>query len=891
MLGLAATAHAATNDLTGLLQKGLFEEEANRNLDAAISNYQFLANAFDKDRQVAATAIFRLGECYRKLGRTNEAAAQYQRIVREFSDQQTLVTLSRQNLVGIGVEPENSATPATSDVLSRLMQQRQPQTEQPGFGPPITDEEEKEIRRIRVMIQNSPDLINAPSGNPELTPLGRAASLGQLRVAKFLLEAKADVNQKTGGMTPLQQAAFNGHRAMVDLLLANGADVNAKDSWGATALHIAAEHGFVSVAEALLGAKADINAQDPKGNTPLTLAVNEGFRPAAELLLSRGADPNLITTYPPSGFAPSESSMGTPLQFAVHKGDEPMVSLLLSNRANTEVRNPYNNQTTLEIAAGKGLVEIARRLLDAGANPNPDPKEPDDPGPLYRAVNSRKADMVSLLLTRGADPNGVNFSGKQGNGKPTYLTPLSEAANLNEEEIVTILLQNKADPNIKDYDGLTAFWHGFNGQGSKGLIPLLEHGADPNQPDNHGNSPLMGVAFANSFLSATDRVSVAKLLIAKGADINARDSQGNTALHLAVLHQRPELVALLLSSKADPNVRNQQGKTPLDLAKEAQRPQQQPGMLPANVLPIPPPPPPIRISGAPIPAGKPGGSGNPPENPMQPQDIVMLLRQHGAVDELPNFDAIRVTRQGMPSPMTVFDRPSNDWNQITLFDVLGVQYQLISRDPDNWNPSINESEYYTSSGNENNYIPFPDLAHIVVHRPSAEGNSSTELKINAARGLDSGDCAADVPLRFGDVVEIPEADHVMYAQWKGLETNELFNLKNCLTRHVEVTVKGKTTKLTIGPQIDIPGSSVREAEGNRLQVFLQRWQPVMLWPVLQKSKLLLASSDLSRIQVRRHDAATGKTHEWTVDCSNPQSRPNFWLRDGDVIEVPEKPGE
>src|SRR5689334_25210968 len=85
--------YSATNDLTGLLQKGLFEEEANRDLTAAISNYQTLANAFDKDRQMAATAIFRLGECYRKLGKTNEAVVQYERIVREFGDQQTLVTL------------------------------------------------------------------------------------------------------------------------------------------------------------------------------------------------------------------------------------------------------------------------------------------------------------------------------------------------------------------------------------------------------------------------------------------------------------------------------------------------------------------------------------------------------------------------------------------------------------------------------------------------------------------------------------------------------------------------------------------------------------------------------------------------------------------------------
>ena len=95
---------AATNNLTSLLQQGLFEEEANRNLDAAIASYQSLATQFDKDRQVAATAVFRLGECYRKLGKTNEAVLQYERIILEFPDQQTLATLSRQNLLGIGVQ-------------------------------------------------------------------------------------------------------------------------------------------------------------------------------------------------------------------------------------------------------------------------------------------------------------------------------------------------------------------------------------------------------------------------------------------------------------------------------------------------------------------------------------------------------------------------------------------------------------------------------------------------------------------------------------------------------------------------------------------------------------------------------------------------------------------
>ncbi|MEI9865107.1 MAG: tetratricopeptide repeat protein [Limisphaerales bacterium] len=105
---IPCASHAATNDLTALLQKGLFEEQANQNLDAAIANYQTLARQFDKDRQLAATAVFRIGECYRMQGRTNEAAGQYQRILKDFSDQGTLATLSRQNLAGTGNECRKS---------------------------------------------------------------------------------------------------------------------------------------------------------------------------------------------------------------------------------------------------------------------------------------------------------------------------------------------------------------------------------------------------------------------------------------------------------------------------------------------------------------------------------------------------------------------------------------------------------------------------------------------------------------------------------------------------------------------------------------------------------------------------------------------------------------
>src|SRR2546426_985474 len=110
-------ARAVTNDLGTALQRGLFEEEANHNLDAAIQAYQSVINQYDKDRKLAATAIFRLGESYRKQGKTNEANAQYERILREFADQTELATVSRTYLASAGqskVVESSGAAPATS---------------------------------------------------------------------------------------------------------------------------------------------------------------------------------------------------------------------------------------------------------------------------------------------------------------------------------------------------------------------------------------------------------------------------------------------------------------------------------------------------------------------------------------------------------------------------------------------------------------------------------------------------------------------------------------------------------------------------------------------------------------------------------------------------------
>ena len=117
--------------------KGPDREKQNTTWTAIQRNYR--AQTLDEQRKLAATTIFRLGECYRKLGKTNEATAQYQRVVREFSDQDVLAKLSQQNLNALGTQSQ--ASPRKPELLQVA----------------LPDEETTEIDRLRKMIKDSPD--------------------------------------------------------------------------------------------------------------------------------------------------------------------------------------------------------------------------------------------------------------------------------------------------------------------------------------------------------------------------------------------------------------------------------------------------------------------------------------------------------------------------------------------------------------------------------------------------------------------------------------------------------------------------------------------------------------------------------------------------------------
>lgn len=94
-LFLLAGAQGAQDPLAETLRKGVVQEDTNQNLDAAIQAYQSVLTQFGEERKTAATALFRLAECYRKQGKNELAAAAYKRVVQEFADQAKLAEQSR----------------------------------------------------------------------------------------------------------------------------------------------------------------------------------------------------------------------------------------------------------------------------------------------------------------------------------------------------------------------------------------------------------------------------------------------------------------------------------------------------------------------------------------------------------------------------------------------------------------------------------------------------------------------------------------------------------------------------------------------------------------------------------------------------------------------------
>ncbi len=258
----------------------------------------------------------------------------YQRLIRDYPGESALANLSRQNLSvlgrsGVAGGVRASAEPAApTEVL-------------------LTDEEMRETARLRILLERSPDLLDAvmPGAANKMTGLQNAAAHGWTHVVDFLITTKAmrDAGGESG-YPPLHLAAFYGHKAVAEQLIRAGTAPNLVTRDGLTPLHLAAYSGRRKIVEWLLQKGADpdrrlmgspdLSSLDLRvvigsGVTALGLAVLNGHEEVVELLLKAKADPNVGVPY-----------YNLPIQHAVGIGAEGIIEKLF--RAGVDPKATYS---------------------------------------------------------------------------------------------------------------------------------------------------------------------------------------------------------------------------------------------------------------------------------------------------------------------------------------------------------------------------------------------------------------------------------------------------------------------------------------------------------------------------------------------------------------------
>jgi ankyrin repeat protein len=374
-------------------------------------------------------------------------------------------------------------------------------------------------------------------------PLTLAATNGNAAIVRLLLEAGADPNAVTkGGETPLMLAARSGSVDAVKALLVRGAKHDMRESHGQTALMWAAAEGHAPVMQALLEAGADINATLSSGFTPFFFAVREGRIDAVKLLLEKGIDVN----------AP------------MRRQERPAQGNVNPNYA---LNRPLPRGTSpIMLAVQNGHFELAIALTEAGADPN---DVQMGFSPLHVLSGVRKPDSSD-----GSDPSPPAGSGR--------LTSLEFARELVKRGANVNLRLDKDAPRYPatssriETPGATPFLLAADRADVPLMRVLLELGADPLLPNFSNTTPLMaaaGLGTTEPLEEAGEEVEAleaVKMVLDLGADVNAVDNNGNTAMHGAAYNAYPTVVKVLADRGADPQIwkgKNKDGVTPLFAAE------------------------------------------------------------------------------------------------------------------------------------------------------------------------------------------------------------------------------------------------------------------------------------------------------------------------------------
>jgi len=434
-------------------------------------------------------------------------------------------------------------------------------------------------------------LLSSMAGASADQKLIDAARHGETMTVQALLQKKTDVNlAEADGTTALHWAAHRGDNDLLAMLLAAGAKPDTANDYGVTPLWLACTNQNADMVQTLLKAGANANAALWNGESVLMKCAQTGTTDGVEALLQHGAD-----------VSATESKRGqTALMWAAAGGHSRISSILVKHGADIRATSA-NGFTPLLFAARSGDIESARILIDAGADPNEGTASQGNA--LVIASAGGHEELAIFLLKAGAKPNSADQDGITAlhHAARNGLTALDgvrydNAYRLrppNMPKLAKALLESGADPNARivnaqrrgpdgspfEMVGATPLMLAAISADAELMHVLEEFEADPGLMIEGNISPLMAAArsvctgscaFAGNNEASEEEVQkslqAVKAAVEMGADVNARNSDGQTAIHMAAFTGATDVVKYLAEQGAEINIKDNYGQTPWSMA-------------------------------------------------------------------------------------------------------------------------------------------------------------------------------------------------------------------------------------------------------------------------------------------------------------------------------------
>lgn len=358
------------------------------------------------------------------------------------------------------------------------------------------------------------DILVASGADPnqksidEKSPLGIALERGNNKIVGHLIAKGAE-----GGAELLQSAVEQNNSELLDMLLEKGADVNSKNQEGMTALLVACQRENLVLVEHLLKKNADANVKDNSGFNPLSLAMKQENYKMFDMLVEYGADI----------YQKNDQGQNLLMQ-AIIEDNPKLFENLLTKEFNLQDRDS-NGKTALYYAVKTLDKDFVLDLLDAGADVN-EAYENESVVDVAMSLEAHK--IVDIIIERGGTIR--NFD--------------SIAA------INRIVEASKAErfPFEKNRDFI--------------MMNNLES-IDFGKLDENGNSSLhLVVKNYNKRLEP-----ILEFVLKRGAEVNAADKRGATALHYAILDGNSPIARKLMTYGANINHKDSNGVSPYSLTQ------------------------------------------------------------------------------------------------------------------------------------------------------------------------------------------------------------------------------------------------------------------------------------------------------------------------------------